>query len=144
MTSYFLNFAFPRFGHHVSAEHDEKHSQRKFWRNRSNCYEPGQFTLISIGLIRYSCGHISGHHESIPTKFALWMFFIMLHRYIVSKTRKCKIKKLWRHHFGTLLHLLINSSPTTKIPIKNNQSLSFWHALFTVWKRIKNTVNSIS
>ena len=25
--------------------------------------EPGQFTLISMGLVRYSCGHILGHHE---------------------------------------------------------------------------------
>ena len=41
------------------------------------------------GRIRYSCGHISGPHEPIPTKFGLWMFFIMLHRYMVSKTLKC-------------------------------------------------------
>ena len=26
------------------------------------CYEPGQFTLISIGLISCSCGHISDQH----------------------------------------------------------------------------------
>ena len=43
-----------------------------------------------MGLIRYSCGHISGPHEPIPTKFGLWMFFIMLHRYMVSRTLKCK------------------------------------------------------
>ena len=49
------------------------------------------FTLISVGLIRYSCGHISGPHEPIPTKFGLWMFSsIMLHQYMVSKTLKCK------------------------------------------------------
>ena len=46
------------------------------------------------GLIRYSCGHISGSHEPILTKFGLWMFFIMLHRYMVSKTLKCKKKKV--------------------------------------------------
>ena len=51
--------------------------------------EPGQF---SMGLIRYSCGHISGPHEPIPTKFGLWMFFIMLHRYMVSKMLKLKKK----------------------------------------------------
>ena len=45
-----------------------------------------------MGLIRYSCGHISGPHESIPTKFGLWIFFIMIHRYMVSKTLKCKKK----------------------------------------------------
>ena len=42
-----------------------------------------------MGLIRYSCGHILGHHEPIPTKFGLWMFFIMLHGNMVSKTLKC-------------------------------------------------------
>ena len=56
------------------------------------------------GLIRYSCSHISGSHEPIPTKFGLWMFFIMLHRYIISKTLKCE-SFLWRHHFCTLLFL---------------------------------------
>ena len=33
---------------------------------------------------------ISQAHELIPTKFELWMFFIMLHRYMVFKTLKCK------------------------------------------------------
>ena len=60
-----------------------------------NCLEPGQFTLISMGLRRYSCGHISGPHEPIPTKFGLWMFFIMLHRGMVSKMLKCKKKKVF-------------------------------------------------
>ena len=33
-------------------------------------YWPGsKFTLISMGLIRYSCGHISGHREPIHVKF---------------------------------------------------------------------------
>ena len=36
-----------------------------------NSYEPGQFTLISMGLIRYSCGHISGHNEPIHVKFGV-------------------------------------------------------------------------
>ena len=39
------------------------------------------------GGIRYSCGHISGPHEPIPTKFGMWIF-IMLHRYMVFKTLK--------------------------------------------------------
>ena len=51
-----------------------------------NSLEPGQFTLISMGLIRYSCGHISGPMN----RFGLWMFFIMLQRYVVSKMLKCK------------------------------------------------------
>ena len=36
-----------------------------------NSYEPGQFTLLSVGLIRYSCGHISGPHELIHVKFGV-------------------------------------------------------------------------
>ena len=43
-----------------------------------------------MGLIRYSCGHISGPHEPIPTKFGLWIFFIMLNQYMVSNMPKCK------------------------------------------------------
>ena len=42
-----------------------------------------------MGLIRYSCGHVSGPpsaHEPIPTQFGLWMFFIMLHRYSIQNT----------------------------------------------------------
>ena len=39
-----------------------------------NCLEPGQFTLNSMALIRYSCGHILGPHKPIPTKFGLWRF----------------------------------------------------------------------
>ena len=47
----------------------------------SNSYEPGQlFTLISMGLIRYSCGHILGHHEPIHVKFGAWRCFIMLYQ----------------------------------------------------------------
>ena len=56
-----------------------------------------------MGLIRYSCGHISGPGEPIPTKFGLWMFFIMLRRDMISKTMKCKICFLMTSHFGTLL-----------------------------------------
>ena len=56
-----------------------------------DCLEPGQFTLISVGLISYLCGHILGPHEPIPTKFGLWMFLLMLHQYMVSKMKKKKI-----------------------------------------------------
>ena len=70
----------------------------------SNSYEPGQlFTLISMGLIRYSCGHISGPHEPIRVKFGVWRFFIILYRNMVMKMLKCKQKILMTSHFGTLL-----------------------------------------
>ena len=36
--------------------------------------------------------YISGPHEPIPTKFGLWMFFIMLHRDMVSKKLKFQQK----------------------------------------------------
>ena len=39
-----------------------------------------KFTLISMGLIRYSCGHILDHHEQIHVKFGVGRFFIMLYR----------------------------------------------------------------
>ena len=78
----------------------------------SNSYEPGQlFTPISMGLIRYSCGHILGHHEPIHVKFGVWRFFIMLYRNMVMKVLKCKQIFLMTSHFGTLLHSYGN--PTT-------------------------------
>ena len=50
---------------------------RAWWKTSTHQMEPGQFTLISMGLILYSCGHILGPHEPIPTKFGVWRFFIM-------------------------------------------------------------------
>ena len=79
--------------HHYEHCMDAPHSIATHLFYLHHSYEPGQFTLISMGLIRYACCHISGHHEPIPTKFGLWIFFIMLHRYMVSKTLKCKKKK---------------------------------------------------
>ena len=38
-----------------------------------------QFTLLSMGLISYSRDHISGHHEPIHAKFAVWGFLIMFY-----------------------------------------------------------------
>ena len=46
--------------------------------------------IWSMGLIRYSCGSISGLHEPISTKFQLWRVFIMHYRYMVFKRLKCK------------------------------------------------------
>ena len=71
-----------------------------------NSYEPGQFTLISMGLIRYSCGHILGHHEPIHVKFGVWRFFIMLYRNMVMKMLKCKQFFFMMSHFGTLFPLI--------------------------------------
>ena len=62
-------------------------------------YEPGQFTLISVGLIRYSCGHISGHHEPIHVKFGVWGFFIMFYWNMVMKMLKCKKENLMTSHY---------------------------------------------
>ena len=49
-----------------------------------NCLEPGQFTLISMGLIRYSCGHISGHHEPIYVKFGVWLSVRVFHHVLLK------------------------------------------------------------
>ena len=37
------------------------------------------FQSFSMGLIRYSYSHISGHHEPINVKFGVWGFFIMFY-----------------------------------------------------------------
>ena len=61
-----------------------------------NSYEPVQFTLISMGLIRYSCGHISGHHDPIHVEFGV--FFSSSSTEIWSwKCWNEKKKVLWRH-----------------------------------------------
>ena len=110
----FSFFAFQHFHNHISVEHDEnpqtpnltwidswwpEYGPHEYLINPIEIsviglvhyyLEPGQFTLTSMGLIRYSCSHISWPHEPIPIKFWLWMFFIMLHRCMVSKTLKCK------------------------------------------------------
>ena len=58
-----------------------------------------------MGLIRYSSGCISGPHELIPTQFGLWMFFIMLHQYMVSKTLKSK-KKFFCDVIASVLYIV--------------------------------------
>ena len=63
-----------------------------------NSYKPGQFTLLSIGLIRYSCGHISGLHEPIHVKFDVWGFFIMFY----WNSHENAEKKNWWHHTSLL------------------------------------------
>ena len=63
------------------------------WSGSYICLEPGQITLISMGLIRYPYVHISGSLEPIPTKFELCVFFIyiiILHQYMVFNTLKCQ------------------------------------------------------
>ena len=56
-----------------------------------------------MGLIRYSCSHISGHHEPIHVKLGVWGFFIMFYWNIVMKMLKCKKENLMMSHFSTLL-----------------------------------------
>ena len=100
-------FTFQHFHDHISVDCDEKPSHtifdinwfmvagdtvaRKFYLINSIVgYEQGQFTLISMKLVRYSCGHIFG---SPWTGFhQIWAVdvFIMLHRYMLFKMLKCK------------------------------------------------------
>ena len=51
---------------------------------------------------------------TFPTQFGLWMFFIMLHRYMVSKTLKCEKSFLWCHCFCTLYWCFKLSDPTLR------------------------------
>ena len=62
-----------------------------------NSYERGQFTLISIRLIWYSCSHISGHHEPIHVKFSVRGLYIMFYWNIVLKMLKYKEENLMHH-----------------------------------------------
>ena len=90
------------------------------WPKVPNSYEPGQFILISMGQIRYSCGHVSGYQEPIHVKFGVWGFFIMYYWNMVMKMLKCKKKKKkkkkknwWRHtsvlYTGyVILHLFLS------------------------------------
>ena len=68
-----------------------------------------------MGLIRYSCGHISSHHEQSHVKFGVWGFFIMFYWNIVMKMLKWKNKNLMMSHFSTLLGYSILSLHT---PVK--------------------------
>ena len=51
-----------------------------------NSYEPGQFTLISMGLIRYSCGpYLGPTMNRFMSNLVCGGFFIMLYRNMVMK-----------------------------------------------------------
>ena len=54
-----------------------------------------------MGLIRYSCGHISGHREPIHVKF-VWGVFITFYWNMVVKILECKKENLMMPHFSTL------------------------------------------
>ena len=97
--------------------------------------------MISMGLIRYSCCHISGPHELIPTKFGLWMFFIILNA-VMSSLLYSEVK--WtipqNHNFEKIkykvLTLLENqgSSCKRKIFAKGLQLLLSLYNLFILPK----------
>ena len=115
VTSSNFFFAFQYFRDHISVEHDENpHTTNLTWIGSwwpeiwlhecleltplksvyiglvQNCLEPGQFTLISVGLIRYSCGHISG--PPWTGSHQIWAVDVFHHapRIHVFKTLKCK------------------------------------------------------
>ena len=111
-----FSLAFRHFHDHISVEHDEKSLTHQLWHELvhggprygcmntylaplksvqiglvHNCLEPDQFTLITMGLIRYSCRPILSPHELIPNKFGLLIFFIMLppsHGIQIAKMQK--------------------------------------------------------
>ena len=63
-----------------------------------------QFKLISMGLIRYSWGHILGHHDPIHVKFGVCGVFIMFFWNMVMKRLRCKMQ-IWWPHTSVLSHL---------------------------------------
>ena len=84
MTSQKTFFGFQCFGYHVSVEHDENiHSPNwvgigswgpEIWPHEyliSSTEISVNWPGFSMGLIRYSCGHISGYHEPIHVKFGV-------------------------------------------------------------------------
>ena len=118
-------FAFQRFAYHVSVERWKTSTAQNVvgiefmgarWNGRmytynspiefsvnwpgSNSYELGQlFTLISMGLIRYSCGHIlAATMNRCMSNLVCGRFFIMLYRNMVMKMLKCK--QFWRFDAG--------------------------------------------
>ena len=117
-----------------------------------NSYEPGQFTLISMGVfmlpyirppwtnscqIWCSCCHISGHHEPIHVKFGVWKFFIMFYWNMVMKLLKCKKENLMTSHFSTLsrawalvrLVLVLSHITLTSIQIIKKKERK-WHRVY--------------
>ena len=109
MTSQKTVFLFQYCEYPISVEQDVKPPQPKFGGNYImgapwyNSYEPGQFTLLSMGLIRNSCGQILGPHESIHVKFGVRIFHHVVLKYGM-KMLKCKKQNLMTSHFRTLCH----------------------------------------
>ena len=60
-------------------------------------FEPGQFTLISMVVIRYSCGNISGHHVLVHVKFDVWGFYVLLK----SDNENAEMQILMTSHFSS-------------------------------------------
>ena len=96
-----------------------------------NSYEPNQFTLHSMWLIMYSCGHISGPHERIRIKFGVLGFFIIIMIYwnIRMKMLKCKNESLMTSHFGTLWSKLYKFLKT------------FWKSVDAIFKDVSVTTH---
>ena len=76
---------------------------------------------ISMGLIKYSWGHISGHHKPIHVKFGVWGFFIMFYWNIVMKMLKYKKENLMTSHFSTLWSWTISRGQNVKKMLSEKQ-----------------------
>ena len=104
-------FAFQYFHNNIS----ELHDKNPHTSNMTH-YEPDQFTLISVGLTRFSCSHISDHNEPIPTKFWFGMFFIMLHQQMNSKCLNAK------KDFCNIITSVLNRLPHLFFFLQNTES----------------------
>ena len=82
-----------------------------------------------MGLIRYSCGHILGHHEPSPCKFGVWRFFIMLYRNMKKKNNENAEKNI----FDDVITLVLYSNSTWFCKFMNG-----WHNTY-ILTRLLNT-----
>ena len=65
-----------------------------------NIYEPGQFIVILMRLIRNSCSHISCPHEPIHVKYGLEGFFIMFYWNMGHENDECKKENLMTSQYS--------------------------------------------
>ena len=107
-----------------------------------NYKEPGRFTQISMGLIRYSCSHISRAPMNwFPTNLGCGVFSSSSTNIWYSKCWNSKKSFLWRHHFGTLLVGMINLKMQVDDP--NSMNIEFWVRNFTGYEPIRRRIDCV-
>ena len=83
-----------------------------YWKQFLTDWHHPNFTLISMGLISYSCSHVSGQLEPIHAKCLVWEFFITFFLNMVMKCLKSKKKKKWWRQYSLGLQNILGSNNT--------------------------------